>query len=72
MPKVKIDKNVPLPAHHLQIYPWREMEVGDSFLVPTDTKSASLRVIASRNGRELGRTFSVRKTPEGFRCWRVK
>lgn len=72
MPKVKIDKGVPLPDHHLQVYPFKDMQVGDSFLLPKGISSASVRTQASRNGRELGRTFSVRKTPEGFRCWRVK
>lgn len=42
-------------------YPFADLAVGDSFNVLADSvKLASLRVYASRRGRELGRCFHVR------------
>jgi hypothetical protein len=74
---IQIDKNVPLPAPKRGVgsakYPWRLLEVGDSFLFSGANKhgkSASAQAI--RAGRVLGRKFTVRKMDDGsYRCWRV-
>jgi hypothetical protein len=68
---IKIDDNVPMPAGYYSIkYPWMEMEVGQSFLVPAETKLPAIRRLATMR-RPDGRRFSVRKTPDGYRCWRI-
>lgn len=67
---VAIDKTIPLPRGKTQgKYPWREMEVGDSFLFPAE--KAFPRQAARTAGQRLNRKFTVRKTDEGFRCWRI-
>ena len=49
------------------IYPWSEMEIGDSFECRfpfAAAYSASLRLTPKK--------FSVRKYGDGYRCWRIK
>ncbi len=69
-----IQSNVPkpLPAREARRrkYPFREMEVGDMFFVPSRTTN-TLMNLASREGRALGRKFStrlcwMRSTPQGW------
>jgi len=66
--ETKIEKKIPLPRK----YPFDEMEVGDSFELPTNWKRTTVAVAALRYGKVTGTKFSIRKTPEGFRCWRIK
>ena len=72
---ITVDKKVPLPpprtGEQNHVYPWRTMEVGDSFAVPTDKMIANFRHGASLAGRINQRRFSVRQTPDGYRCWRI-
>lgn len=43
-------------------YPWRDLEIGQSFTVPFDsTREGSLRYLASLTGKKLGRLFFVKK-----------
>ena len=65
-PEVKIDKNIPIDSITRQArYPWRTMQVGDSFYSETPIYG-----IASATGKRLGKKFTVRKEGPGFRCWR--
>ncbi len=67
---VKIDKGIPMPpCNRAGKYPWKEMEVGDSFLMDGDPVYAANT--ANKAGRKHGRKFSSRKTREGMRVWRV-
>lgn len=75
----KIDKGVPIPDMHLRSgpiprYPWRTMEIKDSFFVPNATRS--MQTQASNNGRQLQRKFYAQKCTEhgvtGVRIWRVE
>ena len=66
----KIDKRVPLPLARLGKYPWREMQVGDSFLVEREDQRA-MGAKASTAGRRLGRKFATRVVEGGIRVWRV-
>lgn len=69
----QIEKNVPMPSgyHHKEVYPWREMAVGDSFVVRNERSHASLSSTAGGAGKRLGMKFTVRKQPDGsFRIWR--
>lgn len=79
---IEIDRDVPLPAGapaaggRPEIYPWRKMEVGDSFLYPmgTDAPKVVSRVAAKRAhdaGRRSGRKFSCRREAGGVRIWRT-
>jgi hypothetical protein len=72
---LKIDHKVPIPPlvrkQGPAKYPWTEMKVSDSFLVPNG-KITSLRASASRAGATYKRKFAVRAVDGGVRIWRVK
>jgi hypothetical protein len=66
--KFKIDEGIPMPEkRHSPKYPWKEMEVGDSFFVP---KRAFLASSASL--RYAPKKFSQRAVDGGVRVWRVE
>lgn len=77
----KIEKGVSIPPKGVGIrkaekYPFRDMEVGDSFFVPG---AKTLRIASACAGATKflgnGHKFSVRKVEEkgiaGVRCWRI-
>lgn len=69
---ITIDKNIPTPGKARRVgapkkYPFSEMEVGDSFEYPIK----SVAFAASANGIKFGKKFTVRKTENGYRCWRI-
>jgi hypothetical protein len=69
MTVMNIDVNIPVPASRRK-YPYRDMSVGDSFLVV----GASVQVICNANnraGKKLGWRFIARRVPDGVRVWRV-
>lgn len=74
VPEVKIEKGIPLPsrggANGNAKYPWRTMEVGDSFLVPAKTprKFSAHMAQAQRN---TGHKFASRTVEGGCRVWRT-
>ena len=51
-------------------YPFSIMKVGDSFDCNRGN-IASVRVAANLYAKRHGGVFSVRKTLDGYRCWRV-
>jgi hypothetical protein len=72
---IKIDRNIPVPAEcgkKNRLYPFGKMEPGDSFLIngfdPNRVRSAALSFGKAKSPKQK---FSIRKTPEGHRCWRV-
>jgi hypothetical protein len=71
----KIDKGIPVAPRRgsrASIYPFDDMDVGDSFLVPFETKAAkAVHAAAQVARRRLGRTFAVRAVAEGTRVWRI-
>ena len=85
---VKIEAGIPLPrggqGGHNRVYPWEELEPGQSFLTPRregeDHDTARRRVYASARdaGARLGRVFKVRVRraekhgEEGIRVWRAQ
>lgn len=88
MSDFKIDKDVPIPraatgdtrsrGNQTMVYPWRVMNVGDSFFVADDgkpnlqTRMAVLAHSYRTRGHGLGKQFVTRKENDGVRIWRVK
>ena len=78
MERIRVQKGIPIPVVKRRgpgggkepKYPWREMEIGDSFLFPRAIGRASYAA-AIQASRYMGKTFVVRSTDEGFRCWRA-
>ena len=74
----KIEKNVPMPEvgpnPKAPKYPWRQMEVGDSFVAPAASQRsicANAKITADRMGN--GVQFTTQKQADGsVRVWRVK
>ena len=65
---IKIESGIPMPAK----FPFAEMKVGDSFLVPEGMNKSTVAVYANRHAKKTGTKFTVRKTAEGYRCWRIE
>lgn len=71
---IEIEKGIEMPDRPLgkpPKYPWREMEVGDSFFVP-NMNTADFGGGASTAGKRLGKKFSCRREGNGVRVWRVE
>jgi hypothetical protein len=69
MIKVELEKDVPVPESRKR-YPYREMEIGDSFFV----EGGGLQNICNQNyrtGKKLGMSFIARKEVNGVRVWRT-
>ena len=71
---IKIERGIALPDAHMnkggrpRIYPFIDMEIGDSFLLQND----NLRFVAYRASKQYApRKWISRKTREGVRIWRV-
>lgn len=64
-----IEKTVPLLPYHRTIYPFPDMEVGDSFACANGSRVSS--AVASFSRHNPGKKFSVRKVDGGYRCWRT-
>jgi hypothetical protein len=77
--EVKIDKGLPIPDRTKETaskYPWRAMEVGDSFLVAQEPGEAIHMARDRANkitqyAKRTGRTFCTRKVEGGVRVWRL-
>jgi hypothetical protein len=70
MVNLEISRDVPLPPHKRR-YPYRVMEVGDSFFV----EGGKLQVVCNNNyrtGKKLDRKFIARREQEGVRVWRTE
>jgi hypothetical protein len=73
MSEYKIEKNVPIPKGYVsRKYPFKEMEVGDSFAVEEENYNRVRQAAYSysfRNGIKL----AVKRGLDGkFHCWRIK
>jgi hypothetical protein len=69
MISVELEKGVPLPVAR-QKYPYKEMEVGDSFFV----FAGGIQNVCNQNyrmGKKLGMSFIARKEGDGVRVWRT-
>ncbi len=69
-----VDKSVPV-AGSRTAWPFKTMDVGDSFALPADAVLIHKARMAAGvyRSRNKALQFSVRKQPDGTaRCWRVK
>jgi hypothetical protein len=67
----KIERGIPAPANGAgrpNLYPWHDMEVGDSFVIPIAKRTS----VASCQGRFAPKRFITRKiSATEARVWRV-
>lgn len=71
---INIDRGVPIPPPLIMgrqpKYPWRQMQVGDSFFVAK--KKARFTSTISRMKKKSGMQFIARPEGEGTRVWRTE
>ncbi len=78
----KIEKNLAIPTRHNRRqskYPWADLQIGDSFLVPfneVNVKNERSNLHTSyrqwcRTRQLPERKISVQEVEKGFRVWRV-
>lgn len=67
----KIEKGIPTPPRRStkKIYPFSEMEVGDSFLA--EKRTVGRAAIGFAKHHKNGWKFALRKDGDGFRIWRI-
>jgi hypothetical protein len=66
----EIEHDVPPPAcASVRRYPWREMAIGDSFVLPAPHSNPW--AMAANAGRKYGMRFVTRTVKGGWRIWRV-
>jgi hypothetical protein len=73
---IKIEKNVPIPSQvrrRATIYPFAEMEQGDSIFVPCKSAREKSRATsaAAVYAKNHGMKFKTRTVPGGVRIWLV-
>jgi len=51
-------------------YPWKTMEIGDSFFVERSAREMSSMI--AHAGKRWGKKFTVRTVDGGSRVWRIK
>lgn len=61
---IKIETNVPVPRGTRSKYPFRYMEVGESFVIPK-SKLSSVRTLAHR----IKIKITTRQEGESYRIW---
>lgn len=71
---VNVDKGIPMPEFSgAGKYPWKVMEVGDSFLMISKTAARAGSAIVYANTAYAPRHFTKRNMPDGTaRVWRDK
>lgn len=68
---IKIDKDIPLPPRGRRL-PLDQLDIGDSFLIPAGMSHAYVRQLIQNAQKRLSRNFSLRRTKDGYRCWRIE
>lgn len=72
---IEIEKHVPIPRIKGHRYPWKELEVDDSFFVSSgDLKRTMDSLSSCRNQAQIryGRRYTLRKEDGGVRVWRTR
>lgn len=72
--EITIDRGIPMPKRpSAQKYPWRKLEVGESFFVPCEGKRIQEFQSQTWNaGRAHNRKFATRRENGGIRVWRIE
>lgn len=66
---MKVEKNIPMPG----VFPFSQMQPGDSFLIPGHIKRSTASVAAKRYAQKHKVKFVSRKMDNGaIRMWRVE
>ena len=69
---ISIEKNIPIPPERKRnIYPYKQMDIGESFLVP----EARIQIVCNNNYRFsklTGMKFIARREGIGVRVWRTE
>ena len=69
---IEVEINIPIPPEKKRnVYPYKVMEVGDSFFVPM----GKIQIVCNANyrtGKALCKKFIARKDEEGVRVWRTE
>lgn len=72
MGKITIERRAGIPVPHGEKYPFIKLGVGDAFSIDDPSAHNTLRSTASRLGKRLNRKFSVRKSGNGLKVYRIK
>lgn len=69
---IQIEQNVRFPVGR-GVYPFGDMDLGDSFLLTTERRANAARVASIRYVKKYQPTweFKVRKVEGGWRLWRI-
>jgi hypothetical protein len=77
----RIERSIPLPeprkpsghgTARKELFPWRDMEVGDSFRMPDTMTRSRVARRAVEAGYRTGFKFTIRRQPTGYyRIWRI-
>lgn len=70
---MNVDKEIPIPRKQRKHakWPWHELEVGDSFLMPEKSINAAT-AHANTASKSTGHKYTCRTVEGGVRIWRVK
>ena len=75
MTEIQVERGIEMPNPRVVFsYPYEDMEVGDSFVVPVLVKGKTLQNVLNANYRaskRFGWKFMARTEGEGIRVWRV-
>ena len=69
--EIVMESGIQMPkARVVYAYPYEDMDVGDSFVVPLDARAKVLNA-NYRAGKRLGRVFTAKTDGETVRVWRT-
>ena len=69
---IKIEKNIPIPPPKPSKYPFEQLEVDDSFVVPVEQLNSARAAMYSEHRKNNGKRFLSRMEGETARFWRTK
>ena len=75
MSEFKIEDGIPIPGQNKvrgTKYPWKELQVGQSFFVPLNGKRAAVvQSTLNSAGKYVGMKVATRQVEGGVRVWRI-
>jgi hypothetical protein len=75
MSQINVEKGFPIPEvrkDSMRKYPWKEMEIGDSFFLEGITRNRAGSICNGGMRNNSGKKFSYRSIDGGVRIWRVE